>query len=470
LSMAKKRASLKDKGEEILGVKKGQGADILFGMGSEAESQPIPQDGSASTPEGMPQGEADLEDMLSAEFGAAVDETAPSAELDLDELLSAEAGAADATLPELATTPAAATPPVSGPPPTVERPAPAPPPTTIPSAPPADVGVPAAASPPSTETGAPDLSVPRQPRYRYITPVVDDEFDILAEEMSADAAAAARVGAPEAVRLSAEQRARLLKRRSVQQDMVRIEREIEGQYDRILSRNVSVSKPITDWCHNMLAEARTIVLNLQVERLAKAEWDVEQVRARLDRADESSKWSKRLGGFIAAWGIIWFGVFVYLVFKPSVIISLLGISPAGEEFLVPDVFLRALFFGGIGGVAAVFYHLFKYVRERSFDPQYTISYFGKPLMGMILGSIIYLTLFVLMRTLNILPSGLEGGEVADVTDLMYVVILYFVAMAAGFKENLAFDLLNRVVKSILGKEEESEELPTPPGGLAGTES
>jgi hypothetical protein len=46
---------------------------------------------------------------------------------------------------------------------------------------------------------------------------------------------------------------------------------------------------------------------------------------------------------------------------------------------------------------------------------------------------------------------------------MYTAILFFVALASGFKENLAFDLLSRVVKSVLGADEEKEEtLPLSP--------
>jgi hypothetical protein len=131
---------------------------------------------------------------------------------------------------------------------------------------------------------------------------------------------------------------------------------------------------------------------------------------------------------------------------------------------VAEVFLSALYFGGIGGVAAVFYHLFKYVSQRSFDNQYVLSFFGKPFMGMILGSMIYLTVFVVMRVLGLAPVGLQPGEAQNVpllTDVMYLAILYFIAMAAGFKENLAFDLLNRVIKAVLGGDQGEKSAPPP---------
>jgi hypothetical protein len=497
--MARKRASLKDKGEEILGVKRGgQGTEILFGSGEGSKPQARPQASSraaaaaaAMPPEG---GEADLD-----------------REVDLDSLLGAEAEAAggggEAALPALATTPASPRPPSAGPvtaPQGVVRPSPAPPPTTLPepvvstvvtrppsaSLPAAAAGastypippqspaavspVPASvppvapvapvqpasissvpAAPPSTATGAPDLSAPR-PLQRVS--LVGKDFDLLAEDVSPDAASAALVGIPQGVDLTPEERAQQLRRPSVQKKLTELDRAIAGQYDRILQDNVSVSQPITDWCQNMLAEARTIVLNLQIEKLAKAEWDVEQVRARLDRAAESRKQANRFAWPIIIWGVIWFVAFVYLIFNTTLVLQLLNVTSRSDELLNPEIFMQSLFFGGIGGVAAVFYHLFKYMPERNFDSQYVLSYFGKPIMGMILGSIIYLALFG-ARFVGLAVFGSQQVG-TDLTGLKFVVWVF--AIATGFKENLAFDMLNRVIKTVLGDEQPPEQGSAPP--------
>lgn len=496
--MVRKRASLKDKGEEILGVKRGgKGADILFGADSQAE----PETASPPAGEGMPQGEADLDAMLGAETEvaeagmpayAAVAEGMPHGEADLDEgqdldhLLSAEAEAAslEAGLPKLATTPAAPAPPPDEmvttpaalkrplPPPVQPPPKPAaaarpaisfksawvPPPSQArPSSPPSPAPVPAVA-PPSTASGAPDLSVPRPPRYIQM---VAGDFDLLAEQPSADEVAAALTHPPEPVELTDEEREALLRRRSVYRELEELDKAIDAQYERILRSNVSVNRWITDWAHNMLAEARNIVFHRQVENLARAEWDVQQVRARLDRAEESQRKALRYAWPITIWGVIWFGIFVYLIFDPSFLLRYIGMVESTDTFLVPEIFLRTLFFGGIGAVAAVFYHLFKYVQERSFDSQFALSYVAKPFMGMILGSMIYLTIFVVTRALRIAPAGLAEGDLETVTDVMYLALLYFIAMSAGFKENVAFDLLNRVIKSVLGGAPD-EEVPSAP--------
>lgn len=510
--MVRKRASLTDQGEEILGLSRGgQGADILFGTGmaakpapeeedlpeEEAEPEEVPKAETevrsatlAAEPsqpvveEGVPSMDATLDEQakpespLSAKAAEVVEEL-PEGEADLgkeselDILLGAEAKAAEAEagLPELATTPA-----VAGPPPDVVRPAPAPPPevkappqpatlsaeifpevpTDSPPPPPPPVTM---GAPPSTATGARDLSMPRPVRYVQL---ISEDVDLTAEEISPDAAAAERLGLPEKVELTSEERAELLGRRSVQNKLNALDEAIDKEYERILRENISVSKPITDWCHNLLAEARTIVLNRQVDNLPRAEWCVEQVRARIDRASESRKQANRYSWPIAIWGVVWFVVLVYLVLNWGVVLRILPGAQPDDPFISPDIFLRALFFGGIGGVAAVFYHLFKYVSERTFDSQYVLSFVGKPFMGMILGSMIYLTVAVLMRVLGLIPAGLQQqGE--PVTDIMYMAILFFVAMAAGFKENVAFDLLNRMIKTLLrGDEEGSAPAATTP--------
>lgn len=292
--------------------------------------------------------------------------------------------------------------------------------------------------------------------------MVSGDFDLLAEELSAEAAAAALIGAPEAVELTEEQRDQLLRRRSVIQELAELDKAIDGEYERILRDNVSVNQSITDWCHNLLAEARNIVLHRQVDNLAKAEWNVQQVRARLDRAEESRKQANRYAWPIIIWGAAWFLVFVYLIFNIDEVFQPFLAQEGINSFLQPQIFLRALFFGGIGGVAAVFFYVPKYVQERSFDSQHTLSYVTKPFMGMIVGSMIYLTLFVLMRVLGILPAGLAEGSIETLTDLMYVALLYFLALAAGFKENLAFDLLGRVIKAALRSNKDEEKPSEPP--------
>ncbi len=275
-----------------------------------------------------------------------------------------------------------------------------------------------------------DASVPqRECEFdRLITPVISKPDDVSREVLSA----------PDSSTKVAEQLAAL-------------ERAIETEYERIRREQVSISQGITDWCHQLLMEARTIVTQRRIEELPRAEWCVEQVRARLDRAQRSAT-QMHTPFALTLWGMGWFFVLVYLVFDPTWVLRWIGLSEAVDFFINPGVFLRALVFGGLGGVAAVFYHVIKHVRERSFDSKHTLSYLGKPFMGMILGAMAYLGMFVFMRVLGMKPVGLQVSDTEMLTHVLYMAALYLLAIMLGFKENRVFNLLNRAVKAILGGE------------------
>lgn len=230
-----------------------------------------------------------------------------------------------------------------------------------------------------------------------------------------------------------------------------LEQVIEAEYERIRSEQVSINQELTDWCHQLLMEAHTIVTHGRMEELPRAEWCLEQVRARLDRAQRSMH-QMHTSVALTLWGVGWFFVLVYLIFDPIWLLRWVGLSEAADFFINPTIFLRALVFGGLGGVAAIFYHVFKYVRERNFDDKHTLSYLGKPFMGMILGAMAYLGMFVLMRILGMKPVGLQVSDAEMLIHVFYMAALYLLAMMLGFKENRVFNLLNCAAKTVLGGE------------------
>jgi len=430
--MAKIRASLLERGQEVLGLKP-------------ARPVPSPRLGRApAAPPGASSRNAS---------GAAVHRTlaaagAQPASLDqrpgLRKLLDAESEAAvgeDTSLP-----PATASP--SGPPPlpATEWIAPVSP---VPASP--VIGRPATGAPPAAAPGA---SAP-SPR-----PISESGASRLPSEWP-DQGGLGVSGPAGNVPLTPEQEASLLQRPEVQAKLAELNRLIQAQYERISQDRVNTNPQITDWCHARLAEARRIVLHQKAGELAKAEWCLEQVRARLERAERSDQqvvWP----GLITMWGIIWFGWMIYLIFDPSWLLAQLGLGQLNDTFIIPGMFLRTLFFGGIGGVAGVFYHVFKHVRQRSFDTHYLLSYFGKPFMGMIVGSMVYLTVFVVMRVLGLALVGSRGNPSDTFTSLLFSGFLFFIAIVAGFKENLVFALLNQAIKVVFG-DDDVREVPAPAG-------
>ena len=187
--------------------------------------------------------------------------------------------------------------------------------------------------------------------------------------------------------MTPEEQQRLLKRLG-EARLRALDKEISKTYDQVLSK-VGENEEIATDCYNLLLKARDIVLRRDAARISQAEYYVEIVRARLKRSTESEASVKKYAWWITAWGFGW-GVF-YLA-----LLILLNhpwfkalLAPSGGTPVVNDTetFLRAMVWGGIGGVVAVLYSLFKHAGRRDFDSQYNLSYVGKPFLGLVLGAV-----------------------------------------------------------------------------------
>jgi len=441
--MARVRTSLKERGQEILGLKRRERAErALLNAWSKMGLRPPGGTGKSMVESASPASaraishlsfkdldpdiERRIEALLDAEAAAAVGGDEPNGG-DADRL----SDESDSRLPSVEWIS-----PVS---PTMPRPAPAPPPFVTDKKP--------AAIPPAPIESGEDSQQEEAPFQHHPEPAVSPQRPKPME--SAPPAPVPGIDNHPAVDApvppTATEHVALLERADVQRCLTALENSIRIQYDRVASAGVYGSQEITDWCHSLLAEARTIVTHRQLGDLARAEWNVEQVRARLDRAEASDReW--RWPALITLWGIAWFVGLLYLIFYPTALLSGLSEQTAVSASILPWVFVQALLFGGVGSVAALFYHLFKYVRDRSFDIEHVLSYFGKPFLGMILGCLVYLSFFVAVRLFGLVsPVEILGATPGTVSNIIYTAPMLFVALVVGFKENLVFNTLSRVI-------------------------
>jgi hypothetical protein len=252
--------------------------------------------------------------------------------------------------------------------------------------------------------------------------------------------------------LTLQQRTEMLDRLGKDR-VLALERDLDEQFDAVIAI-VGVNESLTQECHNLLMEARDIVINLELEKLAKAEANVERVRGILERASQSSQKARRYGWLLTLWALVWFGPFLFVFLRADLVIAWLGrlgVEPVVENILDLRLFVPTLAAGGIGGVAAVFYALTKHISARDFDPSYTLSYIFKPFMGLILGAIIFLVVHAGTVALGVAP--VPGSEEVS-RYAIYPYILYVIALAAGLREDLAFNMLSDAVKTILGRKRE----------------
>jgi hypothetical protein len=83
-------------------------------------------------------------------------------------------------------------------------------------------------------------------------------------------------------------------------------------------------------------------------------------------------------------------------------------------------------------------------RDRDYDPQFALWYYSNPLMGLLLGGLAYILMQVGVLAVS-------GGE--PITPSPYTT--WVLAFAVGFQQNLAFSLLNTILKRIIPEEEKS---------------
>jgi hypothetical protein len=242
-----------------------------------------------------------------------------------------------------------------------------------------------------------------------------------------------------------------------------LEARIDSVYEEV-RRQVAGNDEIATDCYNNLLKARDIILRRDALKISQAEYYIEQARIRLKRAAESEAGAKKYAWWIAGWGLFWFALYtaVLILYNFSWFREVVAPTVTGNTPVDMEVFVPAMIWGGIGGVACVFYSLFKHVGLRDFDTQFNLSYVGKPFLGIILGATVYMIIRLLILTLGIMPAGLQGTEASATTVAPW--IIYLLAWACGFKENRIFDLVDRVMKRIFSGEEAAA--PAPPAGPA----
>lgn len=105
--------------------------------------------------------------------------------------------------------------------------------------------------------------------------------------------------------------------------------------------------------------------------------------------------------------------------------------------------------GGIGAIVGAITTLWKHAaREMDYSRQYYMWYITTPILGMILGVFIY----------TAIGEGIIFYSTGDTT-LTSPAIIYIIAFIIGFQQNVAYDIMRRILRlfRLSGDEEEEEE-------------
>jgi hypothetical protein len=220
------------------------------------------------------------------------------------------------------------------------------------------------------------------------------------------------------------------------------------------ARILSVDKDL-DKALNLLREARDITIETP-RQFDEAEYRVATVRAMLARKQNISRWSLIYGYPVLLYEVVCFLLLLgSLLFDHSLAVFIADITETtfadmaslSMEHIFP--LWNTMAWGGIGGVVGSMYSLYWHAAvEQDFDKQYLMWYIVQPIMGMILGGIVYLIIasgFISVQVLAGQATNLEGAT-QTMGNPAVKAFHSVVACVAGFRQRFVFEMLDRIVQ------------------------
>ncbi len=237
----------------------------------------------------------------------------------------------------------------------------------------------------------------------------------------------------------------------------RLEAEIDALYKEVVEK-LGPNQKISDQAMGLLRDARLIIMG-RPEDFVEAEYRVQQVKALLLRRAESERWGPYYGVRLMAYELSFIllllaGFVGGLVASGSLAAWLSGLLNAPADSRLVDVafpFLSSFMWGGIGGAVGALYSLWWHVADRQdFDRQYLMWYIVQPIMGMVLGGIIYLAIAAGFLVLQATPA-------VGPTNIGSWLMPSLLACLAGFRQNFVYEVLDRIMAAFMPKKDEEDE-------------
>ncbi len=174
-----------------------------------------------------------------------------------------------------------------------------------------------------------------------------------------------------------------------------------------------------------------------------AELYVGAVESELAQANRVRRWSYSYGIVILIYNVAWLVLLVFAYTLSSRVVSYFSDAGVVAEGFGLSVWVTILS-GGLGGVSGALYSLWVHVSQRQdFDRQHIMWYITNPLMGAVLGIFVFMIAQAGVFTLS--GGGTTSGNA--------LFILYILAWIAGFQQNVAYQLVDRAIKTFLKPEE-----------------
>jgi hypothetical protein len=228
-----------------------------------------------------------------------------------------------------------------------------------------------------------------------------------------------------------------------------LDKEIERLYDLVASE-LSTSKEDAEFALRTLSEAQDIVLE-DTRQYDEALYRVAVVKTMLARKQNLRRWSYSYGLGVFFYAVLWLAALISGILLTDYLGSVMGETGQGLSTVVGAWFSALA--GGIGGIIGIFYSLYWHVAmKQDFDRQYVMYYIVQPIMGFVLGALIYFIVLAGYLFFNLSTPTESPGTITSIG-----LVLGFVA---GFRQRVVFEMLDRIVKKLLPRDkEEPDESP-----------
>jgi hypothetical protein len=212
--------------------------------------------------------------------------------------------------------------------------------------------------------------------------------------------------------------------------LIRLSERIDSLYSEV-KMDLYDSDIVTEQCFNLLMQARQAV---EARDYARAEFYIQSVDAKLSRSQRSIKATQGIGVILLwVWQALAFIAGGSLIVMTYVVnLTLFGL-PVTSELIV---LLRAVGWGMLGSVTGTLYTLPRSVILREYDSAYAMHYVARPLIGALLGALLFL-----LSQAGIVAGNLVIGDVK-----IGPIFLYVFAFLAGFKQEVIGEFLGGVTR------------------------
>jgi hypothetical protein len=237
--------------------------------------------------------------------------------------------------------------------------------------------------------------------------------------------------------------------------------EIDLLYDRA-SVELSSNEEDANVATKYLSEARNTLIE-NPRQFDEAEQRVALVKAILARRGQIKRWSYTYGMFIFFWAVGWMLIFgLGLIFEKSIAQWIQVVTtgkPGPADLTMIRIFAPwgTMLMGGIGGVTGILYSLYWHVAmKQDFDRQYIMWYLVQPIMGSVLGAVVYLIFASGFLSVQVITGASASTEKAaeSMSNSVILALHWTVGWAAGFRQRFVYELIDRIVQLLTPKPEE----------------